>query len=358
MKHVLLTILMSLTAWQAYAITGYNGSPSDLQTSIDAKENVLLIFGASWCGPCQRMKRDVWSKTDFIKFTDDNKVTRFYIDIDQNRPTAQEYGVTSIPTWFVLSDGKIQKKSGYVSKSQAQNTILNNIKDLTPPPPPVFTPFSKDIASLNESIQTGENVLLVFGATWCGACKEMTKEVWEQEEFLAVAKELKVKKFYVDIDEQPELAEKFEVTSTPSFFVIKESNIGEAVGQQTLDQVNTLLSETFKFQPPAKPYSDSEELLTTLTNEKADFIVIFGATWCGPCQKMKKDVWSVQDFIDFSNNLGITRFYFDTDQFGSLTSAWGVTAIPSWFVVRDGEVVSKNSSSSKEEVEQILANAF
>ena len=358
MKHVIFTILMSLSAWQAFAIDGYNGSPTDLQSAVSAKENVLLIFGASWCGPCQRMKQNVWSHADFQAFTDEKQVKRFYIDIDQHRPTAQQYSVTSIPTWFVISDGQITARSGSVGKDQVKSIIASNIVELTPAP--VFEPFDTSAASLEEAVTNNENVLLVFGSTSCGICAEMKANVWDQVEFLKTANSLNVKKFYIDINEQVELTEKYNVTATPSFFTVKEGQVSSVQGQSTLEEVNSLLAETFTIAPviPTEPYSDSLELLQSSLDNKQNFILIFGATWCGPCQRMKKNVWSVQDFLDFSNNLGLTRFYFDTDQFKALKDQFGVTSIPSWFIIKDGQISSKNGSASKADVESLLLNTF
>ena len=104
-----------------------------------------------------------------------------------------------------------------------------------------------------------------------------------------------------------------------------------------------------------KTFSSFQDLLA---NSDVPLLVDFYAAWCGPCQRMKKNVWSVQDFIDFSNNLGVKRFYFDTDKFGALTSSWGVTSIPSWFVIKGGNVDSKNSYSTKAQVESVLTSTF
>ena len=59
----------------------------------------LLVFSASWCQPCQRLKPAVVE----IEATG-VKVTR--VDIDQHPDLARKYGVTSVPTMFVTVGNK------------------------------------------------------------------------------------------------------------------------------------------------------------------------------------------------------------------------------------------------------------
>ena len=259
MKHLLLTLILALSTWQVFAIDGYSEDPFELQNSIAANENVLLIFGASWCGPCQKMKREVWESTDFKSFTDANSVKRFYIDIDLNRQLTEQYQITSIPTWFMISQGQVMARTGFANM-QTVRTIIST----------------------------------------------------------------------------------YAVSPT----------IGEPIIEEPIVQDPVPLE-------PVVEYSESEAALNEkMVNAEGNLLVIFSATWCGPCQRMKRDVWNVQDFIDFANSLGTTKFHFDIDQHSSLANSWGVTSIPTWYVVKDGSILSKNSSASKFQVERILRTSF
>lgn len=41
----------------------------------EKKQNILLNFsGSDWCGPCMRMKREIFESTDFISFAADHLV--------------------------------------------------------------------------------------------------------------------------------------------------------------------------------------------------------------------------------------------------------------------------------------------
>ena len=77
-------------------------------------------------------------------------------------------------------------------------------------------------------------VLIDFWATWCGPCKMMTPVVEE----LATEKEGTIKVCKVNVDDEPDLAQKFNIMSIPTFVAIKEGKvIGTSVGVQTKQQI-------------------------------------------------------------------------------------------------------------------------
>jgi thioredoxin 1 len=77
-------------------------------------------------------------------------------------------------------------------------------------------------------------VLIDFWATWCGPCKMMTPVVEE----LATEKEGTIKVCKVNVDDEPDLAQKFNIMSIPTFVAIKEGKVvGRSVGVQTKQQI-------------------------------------------------------------------------------------------------------------------------
>ena len=77
-------------------------------------------------------------------------------------------------------------------------------------------------------------VLIDFWATWCGPCKMMTPVVEE----LATKKEGTIKVCKVNVDDEPDLAQKFNIMSIPTFVAIKEGKVvGTSVGVQTKQQI-------------------------------------------------------------------------------------------------------------------------
>ena len=62
---------------------------------------VLVDFYADWCGPCQMMKPVV------EEFREGHpEVTVQTINIDEQEELAEQYGVSGIPCFVLLEDGK------------------------------------------------------------------------------------------------------------------------------------------------------------------------------------------------------------------------------------------------------------
>ena len=85
-----------------------------------AKNNnreLFLVFGATWCGPCQAMKRESWTNQDVLNRIKD-KYVFYYIDVDRERAVSRQHGAGLIPYYGVFNPNgmrpvKVQK--GYMS---------------------------------------------------------------------------------------------------------------------------------------------------------------------------------------------------------------------------------------------------
>ncbi len=88
-----------------------------------------------------------------------------------------------------------------------------------------------------EVLNSEKPVLLDFWASWCGPCRMVSPIV---DEIAAEHPEIKVGK--VNVDEESELAEKFQVMSIPSLFVIKNGEVtNKSVGAVPKNQILDLL---------------------------------------------------------------------------------------------------------------------
>ena len=87
-----------------------------------------------------------------------------------------------------------------------------------------------------EVLKSDIPVVVDFWATWCGPCKMLAPVIEE----LAAEGNVKVGK--INVDEEGELAMKFEVMSIPALFVLKGGEIvGSALGARPKAQILDML---------------------------------------------------------------------------------------------------------------------
>ena len=92
----------------------------------------------------------------------------------------------------------------------------------------------------NEVINSDKPVLLDFWAPWCGPCRMLAPVVAEIAEEHAA--DLKVGK--INVDEQPELAAQFGVSSIPTVILFKNGEpVRGSVGYVPKERLEAMLNE-------------------------------------------------------------------------------------------------------------------
>ena len=95
-------------------------------------------------------------------------------------------------------------------------------------------------SNFNTEVLSSETPVLVdFWATWCGPCRMVSPIV---DEIAAENPDKKVGK--VNVDEEPELASKFDVMSIPTLLVFEDGElVNRAVGARPKEMILDLFEE-------------------------------------------------------------------------------------------------------------------
>ena len=91
-----------------------------------------------------------------------------------------------------------------------------------------------------EVLESDKPVLVDFWATWCGPCRMVAPHVAQ----IADEYEVTLKVGKVNVDEEPELAMQFQVSSIPTLMVFRGGRLGNtAVGYRDKAQILSLVGQ-------------------------------------------------------------------------------------------------------------------
>ncbi|MCA9370214.1 MAG: thioredoxin [Pseudomonadales bacterium] len=95
---------------------------TSFQSTLDeaGSKPVFVDFFATWCGPC-KMAAPVVDELS-SEYHDTAVIAK--VDVDENQPLAQQYGVMSIPTVVMFKDGKeVDRVVGFPGKDGYKKLI-------------------------------------------------------------------------------------------------------------------------------------------------------------------------------------------------------------------------------------------
>lgn len=99
---------------------------NNFQTEVlQSKIPVLVDFWAPWCGPCRMLAPII----DDIAGQYGEKIRVGKINVDENQELAGQYGVMSIPTVCLFSNGEaVARLVGFRQKKEIQAEIDKHLK--------------------------------------------------------------------------------------------------------------------------------------------------------------------------------------------------------------------------------------
>ena len=87
---------------------------------LKAETPVLVDFWATWCGPCRMLAPTVSAIAE--KYAGKVKVCK--VDIDENIPLAEKYGIEVIPTLILFEKGEIKdRKIGLMTANEIESML-------------------------------------------------------------------------------------------------------------------------------------------------------------------------------------------------------------------------------------------
>jgi thioredoxin 1 len=89
---------------------------------LDSDIPVFVDFWATWCGPCRMVAPILEELSDEYE----GKIKIVKIDTDENRQTAMDYGIVSIPTLNVYKGGEVVKQ---IVGAKPKAALLNELSE-------------------------------------------------------------------------------------------------------------------------------------------------------------------------------------------------------------------------------------
>ena len=91
----------------------------------------------------------------------------------------------------------------------------------------------------DEVLKSDKPVLIDFWAEWCGPCKMLSPTIAQ----IAEKYEGKIKVGKVNVDEEAELANAFQVSSIPMVVLMKDGKVANtSIGYRPIEQIEAMLN--------------------------------------------------------------------------------------------------------------------
>lgn len=104
------------------------------------RKPLLVVFSASWCGPCQYYKRDALVDPTVEQWVGANALA-VHVDVDTDAAVAEALSVTDIPTTVMMQGNtELGRVSGAKSATELMTWLTTTVQRAQPMPAPLSNP--------------------------------------------------------------------------------------------------------------------------------------------------------------------------------------------------------------------------
>lgn len=128
LMHALSALLIALVVLAGAAraepeVFSKAGYEADRAAAIEGEKLHVLYFTASWCPPCQQMKKTTWVDESVVAWLDEHGLVTA-IDVDEEEAMSRQYGIRAMPTIIALKgEDEIGRTVGYKSPTQMRSWL-------------------------------------------------------------------------------------------------------------------------------------------------------------------------------------------------------------------------------------------
>ena len=124
---MILSAVMAIAApSQAAGISWRSSLSSALSEAKKSRKPVFIDFTATWCGPCQEMKKTTFKDAKVL--SELRKWVSVSVDVDKQEKVASKYKVEAMPTLMVVkpNGSMVSKAVGYHSSKELLKWLRAN----------------------------------------------------------------------------------------------------------------------------------------------------------------------------------------------------------------------------------------